>query len=169
MRDTKSRKKRMAPPHSPNVTTDDCSNRRKRSKQVNLASSSAKDNLHPNIQEPVGQTCTSNVDSEEEYTTNERVGQNNAVLYSRAKDDFKLSLAIGCHFNPLTLPNQYRLPFTKLDNITPEMIIAGFGLLEYAIGRQGGGKVVCLKPQNNNRFQCCMGCHFVNLLLWTVF
>jgi hypothetical protein len=109
------------------------------------------------------------VDSEEAFTTNEQVGQKNAVLYSRAKDDLKLSLAIGCHFNPLTLPNQYRLPFTKLDNITPEMIIAGFGLLEYAIGRQGGGKVVCLKPQNNNRFQCCMGCHFVNLLLWTVF
>jgi hypothetical protein len=63
------------------------------------------------------------------------VGQTNAVLYSRAKDDFKLSLAmISCHFNPLTLPNQYQLLFTKLDNITPEMIIAGFGLSDYDIG-----------------------------------
>jgi hypothetical protein len=74
-------------------------------------------------------------DSEEEISTNEILGRRNAVLYSRAKDDLLLSLAICCHFNHLTLPEQYKRLFTQSDNITPEMIIKGFNLSDYDIER----------------------------------
>jgi hypothetical protein len=74
-------------------------------------------------------------DSEEEISTNEKLGKRNEVLYSRAKDDLLLSLAICCHFNHLTLPKQYKRLFTQSDNITPEMIIKRFNLSNYDIER----------------------------------
>jgi hypothetical protein len=78
---------------------------------------------------------TNDEDSEEEISTNEKLGRRNAVLYSRAKDDLLLSLAICCHFNHLTLPEQYKRLFTQSDNITPEMIIERFNLSDYDIER----------------------------------
>ena len=64
-------------------------------------------------------------------TTNERVGQANEVLLNRAWKDFKLSLAIVCHYKSDLLPEQYRFPFTQYDNITPKMIIEGYRLSSY--------------------------------------
>ena len=122
----RSRKKRKIPDH-PNVespanyfalTTSSSSNSHKRGKRSNAMG-------------PISHSSIIQLDmSEEASNTNERVGLANKVLHRRAMDDFKLSLAIVCHFKPDILPKQYRFPFTTLSdkNITPELIIEGYRL-----------------------------------------